>query len=145
MGILAGMRSAAAPALAGQVINNTLENAGKQRQAAIPPHFIGNTLKLMALAEFLADKLPITPDRTRPVSVTIRCLSGAVVGAGIFRAAGSKATTGALLGAVIAGASTFGSFYLRKAVTDAGLGNFVAGVIEDALVIGGAIKLIRAV
>lgn len=145
MGILTGMRSSAAPALAGQVINNTLESAGGKHSASIPTHVIGNTLKLMALAEFLADKLPVTPGRVRPVSVAVRCISGAVVGAGLFSAAGSKASTGALWGAAIAGASTFGSFFLRKAVVEAGLGHFVANVIEDALIVGGAIKLIRAV
>lgn len=145
MGILAGMRSAIVPVLAAEVVNDTQNNCEDAPRVIIPTQMISNTLKVIALAEFLADKLPFAPDRTRPVSVVVRCISGAVMGAGIFNAAGKKASTGAFLGAAAAGASTFGSFFLRKTLAKTGLGYFVSGIIEDAFVVSAAIKLARTV
>ena len=146
MGLLAGMRSAAAPALASHILS---EHKGK----AFRHHPIGflssiaiaDVLKVMALGEFLVDKLPFTPDRTKPVSVAVRCLSGALAGAGIYSAAGKKPLTGAVLGCVVAGASTFASFYLRKALSRTLVGNVLSGVIEDAFVVSAGIKLAQAV
>lgn len=141
IGILAGMRSAAAPAIAGHILS---EHKGKFRKHPVG-YFssiaVADVLKVMALGEFLADKLPFTPNRTKPVSVAVRCLSGALAGAGIFEAAGKRPLTGAILGCVAAGISTFGSFYLRKGLSKTGAGNFLSGVVEDAFVVSAGIKL----
>lgn len=145
LGLLAGIRSAAAPALAGSILQDNRKGTATIPGLLIPGYALTNALKIMAFAELLADKLPFTPNRTRPISIMIRCASGALVGAGIFNAAGKQVITGALIGATVAGASTFGSFFLRKALAKTGLGYFVSGVIEDAFVVGAAIKLARAV
>ncbi|MFD0750245.1 DUF4126 family protein [Mucilaginibacter calamicampi] len=146
MGLLAGMRSAAAPALASHILSD-------HKGAAFRNHPIGflssiaiaDVLKVMALGEFLVDKLPFTPNRTRPVSVAVRCLSGALAGAGIYSDAGRKPLTGAVLGCLVAGASTYASFYLRKGLSRTGAGNFISGVIEDAFVVSAGIKLAQTV
>lgn len=142
MGILAGMRSAAAPAIAGHILHEHPGATEKNNAIGfIPSTAVADVLKIMALGEFFADKLPFTPDRTRPISIAFRCLSGALAGAGIFNAAGKKALTGAVLGCVVAGLSTYSSFYLRKGLSGTGIGNFMSGVIEDAIVVGAGIRL----
>lgn len=145
IGILAGMRSAAAPAIAGHILSEHRGGAFKRNAAGYFSSLaIADVLKVMALGEFLADKLPFTPNRTKPVSVAVRCLSGALAGAGLFEAAGKKPLTGAVLGCVAAGISTFGSFYLRKGLSRTGAGNILSGVIEDAFVVSAGIKLAQS-
>jgi uncharacterized membrane protein len=146
MGILTGMRSAAAPAIAAHILNSNVRSQIYHSPVGfIPTSAIADVLKWMALAEFLGDKLPLAPNRTQPLSIAMRCFAGGLVGAGIFNAAGKKALTGALLGCVIAGASTYGSFYLRKKLSRIGLGNFLSGIMEDAFVVGAGIKLAQTV
>ncbi len=146
MGLLAGMRSAAAPALASHILSQHKGRAFRRHPIGFLSSIaIADILKVLALGEFLADKLPFTPNRTKPVSVAVRCFSGALAGAAIYSAAGKKPLTGALLGGLVAGASTYGSFYLRKAVSGSGFGNIISGVIEDAFVVGAGIKLAQTV
>ena len=146
MGILTGMRSAAAPAIAAHILNNNEKSQVYRSPIGfIPTSARADALKWMALAEFLGDKLPLAPNRTQPLSIAIRCFAGCLVGAGIFNAAGKKAMTGAVLGCLIAGASTYGSFFLRRKLARTGLGNFMSGIIEDAFVVGAGIKLAQTV
>lgn len=146
MGILAGMRSAAAPAIAGHILSDKPAATSLRNPLGFTTSIaIADVLKVMALGEFVVDKLPFTPNRTQPVSIAVRCISGALAGAGIFNAAGKKAVTGAILGGLIAGVSTFGSFYLRKKLSKSGVGNFISGIIEDAVVVGAGAKLAQSV
>ena len=147
MGILTGMRSAAAPVIAAQILSNT--NMGSQviRSAVgfIPSNAVVHALKLIALGEFMVDKFPFTPNRTRSVSLVVRCIAGGLAGAAVFNAAGKRPFAGAIMGGVVAGASTYGSFWLRKGLSRTGLGNFLSGVIEDVFVAGAGIKLAQTV
>ena len=146
MGLLAGMRSAAAPALASHILSEHKGPVFRRHPIGFLSSIaIADMLKVMALGEFLVDKLPFTPNRTKPISVSVRCLSGALAGAAIYSGAGKKPLTGALLGGLVAGASTFASFYLRKALSGSGVGNIMSGVIEDAFVVGAGIKLAQTV
>jgi uncharacterized membrane protein len=146
MGILTGMRSAAAPAIAAHILNNNVRSQIYHSPIGfIPTSAIANVLKLIAFGEFIGDKLPLAPNRTQPLAIAMRCFAGGLVGAGIFNAAGKKAVTGAVLGCLIAGVSTYGSFFLRRKLARTGLGNFMSGIIEDAFVVGAGIKLAQAV
>ena len=147
IGILTGMRSAAAPVIAAQILNNNKSQLQVFRSSTgfIPSNVAVNALRMMAFGEFIVDKLPFTPDRTRAISLAVRCIAGGLAGACIFNAAGKKPLTGALVGCVAAGASTFGSFWLRKGLSRAGFGNFLSGVVEDAFVAGAGIKLAQTV
>jgi uncharacterized membrane protein len=146
MGILTGMRSAAAPAIAEHILNSNVRSQVYHSPIGfIPTSAIAGVLKWMAMAEFLGDKLPMAPNRTQPLSIAMRCFAGGLVGAGIFNAAGKKAVTGAVLGGVIAGLSTYSSFFLRRKLARTGLGNFMSGIIEDAFVVGAGIKLAQTV
>lgn len=146
MGLLAGMRSAAAPALASHILSEHKGPAfGRHPIGFLSSIAVADMLKVMALGEFIADKLPFTPNRTKPISIAVRCLSGALAGAAIYSAVGKKPLTGAFLGGLVAGASTYTSFYLRKALSGSALGNIVSGVVEDAFVVGAGIKLAQTV
>lgn len=143
VGVLAGMRSASAPAITSHILSHHHSKIlAKSPLGFMQSNSVANGLKMMALFEFIGDKLPSTPNRIKPAVLTARCLSGALAGAGILKASGGNAVVGALLGGSAAFASTFGSFFLRKsAVKSSGIVDPIIGAIEDALVIGAGISL----
>lgn len=140
LGVMAGMRSNAAPAVASHILSQQYspelaESPLKFMQSA----GVSNVLKILAVGELIGDKLPGTGNRIVPMSVLFRCSAGALAGASIYKANGNNVIKGALLGAAAAFGSTFVSFYMRKAVVETtGLYDPIAGVIEDAIVLGGA-------
>lgn len=143
LGVLAGMRSTAAPAIASHILSH---HHSKQLEHS-PLSFMQSknlaiALKVMAVGELVIDKLPSTPNRTKPVVIAARCFSGALAGACIYKAANGNLVIGALLGGTVAFASTFGSFFLRKSVVNKShLMDPLIGAIEDALVIGAGVGL----
>lgn len=145
LGILAGIRSNTAPAVASHILSyhpsGLLENSPLK---LLQSHKVANTLKVLALSEFVGDKLPVAGDRIKPVSVAFRSLSGSLAGAAICKAEGSHPLAGTILGAVAAFGSTFGSFYLRKMIVKkTGIYDPIIGAIEDIVVVGAAIGLIK--
>ena len=145
IGMLAGMRSASAPAITSYILSHHKTKAlAKSGLSFMQTNVIANGLKYMAIAEFIGDKLPSAPNRIKPVSVTARCVSGALAGAGIFKASGGNGWLGALLGGSVAIASTYGSFFLRKAtVKNSGIIDPIIGALEDALVVGAGVGIAR--
>lgn len=145
LGVLAGMRANSAPAVVSHILSQQpsgqLENSPLK---LLQSSKVANALKVLTLGEFVGDKLPVAGDRIKPVSVTFRSLSGLLAGTSICKANGNHALTGAVLGAAAAFGSTFGSFYLRKMIVKkTGIYDPVIGAIEDILVIGAAISLIK--
>ncbi len=99
-------------------------------------------LKILALGEFVGDKLPTAPNRIAPLGVISRCFSGSLAGASIYKAAGNKVIAGALVGAVVALGATYGTFALRRnIVRKFKLSDPVVGAIEDTLVVVGGVGL----
>ena len=145
IGALAGLRSASAPAIASHILSHHHSRRLKNtRLGFMQSDTAAVTLKLLAAGEMVIDKMPFTPDRIKPASVTFRCLSGALAGSSISKATGGKIGAGALFGAAAALASTYISFLLRKTTVKAtGVLDPVIGALEDALVLGAGAKLIR--
>lgn len=143
LGVLAGMRSAAAPVIASHILSHHhSKNLEHTTLGFMQSDKVANALKVISIGEFVADKLPGTDDRIKPASVGARCLSGALAGASIYKASGGKAVWGALIGAAAAAASTYGSFYLRKnTVRQTHIIDPIVGALEDALVIGAGVGL----
>ncbi len=145
LGTVAGFRSMTAPAL----LSANLVKFHPQGLANSPLRYlqkplVATGLKLLAGAEMVGDKLPQTSDRIAPPVLLGRLLSGALVGAALYRANHGKTRNGALLGALVAGAATFGSFWLRKkATTESGLPSALVGGFEDVLVLGCGLVLSR--
>lgn len=143
VGALAGLRSASAPAIASQMLaqykSKKLKNTSVDFMRS---KSVATALKIMAVGEFVMDKLPGTPNRIKPFLLTGRCISGAFAGAVIYKAGGGKAITGALLGGVAAFTSTFASFYLRQGISKIlPISDPLVGAIEDLFVVGAGISL----
>jgi uncharacterized membrane protein len=101
----------------------------------------------LAAAELIADKLPVTPDRTGRGPLLVRCASGAWVGA--MRAEGGpgpKAAT-ALFGAIAALAGAFIGHRLRRGLNrvmgGGAIGNAVGGALEDSLALMMGARFVR--
>ena len=138
LGILAGMRSMAAPAMTSRLLSGHHTKALEHTPLNFMQNSVtANILSTMALSEFVGDKVPSAPDRISPPGLIGRGISGMLAGASIYKASGGNWYAGAALGGVTAIAATFGSFYLRKYVAkQAHLIDPLIGSIEDSLVLG---------
>jgi len=92
---------------------------------------------LMAALELIGDKLPRTPNRTAPIGLALRIVSGAGVARAMLDGRGRAAAAGALgLGAAAAILGAFVGLRLRRGLTrrlgGGALANAFAGTIEDA-------------
>lgn len=147
LGILAGMRTFSAPVVASHILSrHKSKNLSGSPLKFMQSDTTALVFKVLAAGELVGDKLPITPNRTATPGVIGRCVSGALAGASIFKASGSNALAGAIIGSVSALGSTFGCYYLRKfVVAKTDIADPVIGGIEDALVAGtGACLIITA-
>jgi uncharacterized membrane protein len=146
LGTIAGFRAMSAPALTSHILSKQ-PSAGLENSALkfMQSDKAALAFKLTALSEFVGDKMPKAPDRIELPGITTRFLSGALAGASVYKASGGKAYVGALLGGSAAILSTYGSFYLRKAmVKSTHLIDPIIGGIEDALVLGAGAGLAKA-
>ncbi len=92
---------------------------------------------LLALGEYIGDKLPRTPNRTAPFPLISRVAFGALVGALAATGLHGSAIEGGLLGAVSALAGTFLGFNLRQRLTSKnGMADLPVALGEDVLAIG---------
>lgn len=145
LGTLAGFRSMTAPAL----LSSNLLTYHPKALAGSPLRYlqkpwVAQGLKLMAAGEMVGDKLPDAPDRIAPPVLLGRLVSGALVGAAIFRINHDKTLNGAVLGGLAAVAGTYLSFFLRKEATlESGLPSAVTGGFEDALTLGMGLALTK--
>jgi uncharacterized membrane protein len=146
LGVLAGMRTTSAPVIANQIlIKHPSKNLSKSPLKFIGSKKAGTAFKVSAVGELVGDKLPFTPNRIEPGGIIGRCLSGGLVGAAIFKTNKDNAFIGALIGSAAAFAGTFGSYYLRREIvkrTD--IYDPLIGALEDALVIGAGIALVKS-
>ncbi len=146
LGVLAGMRTSSAPLIANQILN---KHPSKSLSGS-PLKFMrsekaGIVLKIFAAGELVGDKLPFIPNRIEAGGIIGRCLSGGLAGATIFKANNNNALIGGLLGAAVAFGSTFGSYFLRKAIVKKShFHDPLIGALEDILVIGSGIILIKS-
>lgn len=92
---------------------------------------------LLALGEYIGDKLPKTPNRTTLFPLLSRIAFGALVGSLAATGLHGSAIEGGFLGAVSAFAGTFVSFHLRQRLTkEGGLSDLPVALGEDVLAIG---------
>ncbi len=145
MGVIAGMRSMSAPALLSSALRqHPSRRLAHSRLSWLQSSGASTGLKLLAGAEMIGDKLPNAPNRTEPISVVGRTLSGALVGAALYKLNRQKLLRGAAVGGLGAIAGTFGAFALRKLAADSGeLPEPLPGVVEDLLVVAGGKTLLH--
>ncbi len=140
IGIIAGLRSMTAPAtvsIAAWLKWFSLEGS--------PLHFMASGITalifgILALGELVADKLPSTPNRTAPVGLSARVVTGGLCGATLASGGGQSLVVGACLGIVGALVGTFGGFQVRTSLMKVMPPN-AAAVLEDVVAIVGGLVI----
>jgi uncharacterized membrane protein len=98
IGVLAGMRSSSAPVITSHILSHHHSNQlEKSPLNFMQSEKFSKALNVMAISELVIDKLPSTPNRILPPVVAVRCLSGALAGASIYKASGGNAVTEAVI------------------------------------------------
>jgi uncharacterized membrane protein len=143
IGIVAGLRTMTAPAAvswAARLKWIDLENTGLAflGYAATPYIF-----SVLALAEWVNDKLPKTPSRKAPGPFIGRIVFGAFSGAALCSAGKQSPVIGALVGGLGAVAGTLGGYEARTRLVKAlHVPDFVIALLEDALAICSGLFLV---
>ena len=95
---------------------------------------------VLAFLKLVADKLPNTPNRTAPVGLIARLLTGGLTGASVAAGAGGRPLLGSLLGAVGGVVACFGGYQARKRLVNAlGTRDIYVAVVEDLVTIIGSV------
>ncbi|HKV38686.1 MAG TPA: DUF4126 family protein [Blastocatellia bacterium] len=98
---------------------------------------------LLALGEFVVDKLPKAPSRTAPPGLIARILFGALTGACVAAGGAEQPIVGALLGAAGGLAGCFGGYQARRRIVK-GLGtqDIYIALVEDIVAVGGSLWVV---
>lgn len=145
LGAIAGMRATMAPAVASHYLSNHPNPALSHSSLKfIQSPVTAVITKLLSAAEITGDKIPGTPNRIVLPRLAARVISGAFVGATIFKANRQSIVQGMVLGGASALAATFASFYIRKYIDKLPhVKDQVTGAFEDALAIGSGIAILK--
>ena len=132
LGVAGGSRSMLAPAAVSRAVR-----AGALRVEGTPLAFMeGRNLNRLliglAVAELVADKLPMTPSRKAAAGLAVRVATGALVGAAVGADA-RRAPLGALLGMAGAVVGTEGGAAFRSWLASLFDQDLPAAVIEDLI------------
>jgi uncharacterized membrane protein len=138
---VAGLRSLTAPAVVAWGAHLSWLNL-----QGSPLAFMGSTTSVavfsaVAIGELIADKLPMTPNRTAPVPLLARIVTGGVCGACVCAAAGKSLLAGALLGGMGGIAGAFLGYRIRRRL-DLHIKDVAVALCEDAIAIASALFLV---
>ena len=101
---------------------------------------------LMALGEYIGDKLPKTPSRTSAVGLAGRSLFGAMVGVIVAQPLATSPVLGAVLGVAGALVGTYGGYFVRtKSVVALKSPDWPVAIVEDCVAIAGSILVLNAI
>jgi uncharacterized membrane protein len=144
IGVVAGMRTFTAPAIIGQLAKRGELKIGCDYLGALGKPVAANTLAGLALSEIVADKLPMTPNRTDLSGFIPRLVSGALCGATLGCASRQSVATSALAGALGAAGGTFAAYYLRRFLTKSlGIPDLLVALAEDAAAVSLGVRIVR--
>ena len=142
IGLFAGLRSLTPPAVVAWAVH-----LGWLRLAR-PLSLIGSLpaviiLSLLAVAEVFMDKLPNTPNRTAPLGLIGRIVTGALTGACVSLGGGKTALVGAGLGTIGGIVGCFAGYHARaRLVRSLGQADFYVALVEDLVAIGGSVFIV---
>lgn len=140
-GLVTGMRSMTLPAFLGRTLASEKCGGGAITPFLTKPS-ARNLLSMLAASEMIADKTPLIPDRTEPVSLIGRAVLAGICGAAIAEQQGSSRVGSALISSLTAVGSTFFSYKLRKKVGAlTRVPDPLLGLMEDAMVLTAAYRL----
>jgi uncharacterized membrane protein len=137
IGVVAGLRSLTAPAVVAWAAHIGWLNLHGSPLAFMGSIWTVGIFTLLALVEFVADKLSGTPSRTAPVGLSARIVTGALSGACLAAAGNAALWVGALAGALGGIAGAFGGYQARVGLVRAlRVPDFVIAIPEDLVAIG---------
>ena len=142
IGLFAGLRSLTPPAaVAWGVHLGWLKLARPLSLIGSLPAVI--VLSVLAVTELIFDKLPNTPNRTAPLGLIGRIVTGGFTGACVSIGGGQSAFVGAALGVVGAIVGTFGGYQARaRLVKSLRQPDFNIALVEDLIAIGGSLFIV---
>jgi uncharacterized membrane protein len=98
---------------------------------------------LSAITEVIVDKLPNTPNRTAPLGLIARIVTGGFTGACVSRGGGQSAFVGAGLGLIGGIVGCFGGYHVRaRLVRSLRQPDFYVALLEDLIAIGGSLFIV---
>ena len=142
IGLFAGLRSLTPPAAVAWAAH-----LGWLRLAR-PPSLVGSIpaviiLSMAAVTELFIDKLPNAPNRTAPLGLIGRIVTGGFTGACVSVGGGRSAVVGAGLGALGGIVGCFGGFHVRAwIVKSLHQPDFNIAMVEDLIAIGGSLFIV---
>jgi uncharacterized membrane protein len=142
IGVFAGLRSLTPPAaVAWAVYLGWLKLARPLTLIGSLPAVI--ILSLLAIAELIVDKLPNTPNRTAPLGLIARIVTGGISGACVSLGGGHSALVGAGLGLIGGIVGCFAGYHVRaRLVRSLRLPDFNVALLEDLVAIGGSLLIV---
>ena len=142
IGLFAGLRSLTPPAaVAWAVYLGWLRLARPLSLVGSLPAVI--ILSLSAATEFFIDKLPSTPNRTAPLGLIARIVTGGFTGACVSVGGGKSALVGAGLGVIGGIVGCFGGYHARAwLVKSLRQPDFNIALVEDLIAIGGSLFIV---
>src|ERR1044071_1234258 len=142
IGIFAGLRSLTPPAAVAWAVYLVW------LRLARPVALIGSLpaviiLSLLAITEIIIDKLPNTPNRTAPLGLIARIVTGGFTGACVSLGGGQSAYVGAGLGGIGGMVGCFGGYQGRaRLVKSLRQSDFNIALVEDLIAIGGSFFIV---
>jgi len=143
IGVIAGLRTMTAPALVAWAANRHWLNLLNSPLALMASTAAVVIFTLGALGELVVDKLPSTPNRTKPLGLIGRSVLGGLSGAAIAASGAQSIALGTLLGATGAITGAFAGYEVRKRLMRAlKVPDFVIAILEDAVAIAGGLLIV---
>jgi uncharacterized membrane protein len=136
-GLLAGLRSVSAPATVSTALERGNWPMNNDPLVALAAK-AAPLLRLLALGELAADKIPGMPSRTAPPILLGRILLGAASGLLLARASGREQVPAALVAGLATTAASFLGLQLRLLLSKILPLPGMAALIEDAIVLSAA-------
>src|SRR4030095_1655533 len=142
IGLCAGLRSLTPPAAVAWAVH-----LGWLKLAR-PLSLIGSLpaviiLSLLAVTEIIIDKLPNTPNRTAPLGLIARLVTGGLTGAIVALGGGRSAFVGAGLGLIGGIVGCFAGYHARaRLVRTLGQPDFNIAFLEDIGSVGGSLFIV---
>ncbi len=134
IGVVAGMRTFAAPAIVGRHFSqNPSDELDDSPLGFIAGDKFQPWIKAASAGELFADKFSFIGNRTDIGPMTARAVSGAFCGAAIFTAENEQPVIGGIIGAAAALASAELCYMIRRELTTAGIPDRITATAEDAI------------
>jgi len=142
IGFMAGLRSLTPPAaVAWAAYLGRLNLAGSYLafMTSAPARYL---FLAAAIGELIGDKVPSAPNRTAPLGLATRLVTGAGSAAALAMAANGSSVLAIATGALGGLAGAFGGFQIRRhLVQKVGIPDFAVAIAEDAVAILGSLLI----